>query len=86
MKLFPYEIQKAYVLYHEGKLKGEYPGDEAGWFVLDPTLTIKFSLNGSDFPILSNSIPSIIDLDEAQDLDRKKTMQKLLNTAFSILQ
>lgn len=78
LKLFPYEIQKAYVLYHEGKLKGEYPGDEAGWFVLDPTLTIKFSLNGSDFPILSNAIPSIIDLDEAQDLDRKKTMQKLL--------
>lgn len=78
LKLFPYEIQRAYVLYREGKLKGDYPGDESGWFVLDPALTIKFNLNGSDFPILSNSIPSIIDLDEAQDLDRKKTMQKLL--------
>lgn len=78
LKIFPEEFRKAYMLYKSGKLKGDYAGDEQGWYLLDPDLTIKFNLNGSDFPILSNAIPSIIDLDEAQDLDRKKTMQKLL--------
>ena len=33
LKLFPYEIQRAYVLYREGKLKGDYFGDESGWDV-----------------------------------------------------
>ena len=78
LKIFPQEIQKAYTYYSQNKLKGDYPGDSYGWYMLDPGLAIKFNLNGSDFPILCNAIPSIIDLDEAQDLDRKKTMQKLL--------
>ena len=78
LQMFPKEIQKAYVLFKQGKLPGDYPGDRKGWFALDPETTVKFSLNNSDFPPLVGVIPSIIDLDEAQDLDRKKTMQQLL--------
>lgn len=78
LQMFPKEIQKAYVLFKQGKLPGDYPGDKKGWFALDPETTVKFSLNNSDFPPLVGVIPSIIDLDEAQDLDRKKTMQQLL--------
>ena len=78
LKTFPKEIQKAYVMYKEGKLKGDYPGDKSGYFLLDPSVSIKFCLNNSEFPPLVCAIPSIIDLDQAQDLDRKKTMQQLL--------
>lgn len=76
--MFPKEIQKAYIQYKEGKLVGDYPGDKRGWVMLDPNTTIKFNLNNCDFPPLSGAIPSIIDLDQAQELDRKKTMQQLL--------
>ena len=78
LSMFPQEIRKAYVLYKEGKLPGDYPGDKSGWAVLDPSTTIKFSLSNSDIPPLAGAIPSIIDLDSAQELDRKKTMQQLL--------
>ena len=78
LSIFPKEIQKAYVLYKENKLVGDYPGDENGWYMLDPDLTVKFNLNGSDLPTLVSAIPSIIDLDQAQELDRKKMMQQLL--------
>lgn len=78
LQMFPKEIQKAYVLYKQGKLPGDYPGDPRGWFALDPETTVRFCLNNSEFPPLAGVIPSIIDLDQAQDLDRKKTMQQLL--------
>lgn len=78
LQMFPKEILKAYMLFKQGKLQGDYPGDPNGWYALDPETTVKFSLNNSDFPPLVGVIPSIIDLDQAQDLDRKKTMQQLL--------
>ena len=78
LSMFPKEIQKAYIQYKEGKLVGDYPGDKRGWAMLDPDTTIKFNLNNDDFPPLAGVIPSIIDLDSAQELDRKKTMQQLL--------
>lgn len=78
LKTFPQDIQRAYVLYKEGKLKGDYPGDLTCWVPLDPGVAFKLSLNNSDFPALVNVIPSIIDLDQAQELDRQKTMQQLL--------
>lgn len=54
-----------------------------GWYMLDPENTVKFSFpnggNGAaDLPLFINVIPSILDLDAAQDLDRRKQMQKLL--------
>ena len=39
---------------------------------------IKFNINGEDFPAFISVIPAIIDLDAAQELDRKKMAQKLL--------
>jgi hypothetical protein len=46
--------------------------------MLDPEMCVKFNLNGSDVPTFVNVIPAIIDLDQAQDLDRRKQMQRLL--------
>lgn len=75
LKLFPEEFQKGYVLYKQGKLiSTEYGDCEGGWYLLDPANTVKFNFNGSDVPLFVNSIPSILDLDAAQDLDRRKQM------------
>jgi hypothetical protein len=46
--------------------------------LLDPNKTFKFNLNKSDFPILINTIPAILDLESAQELERKKALQQLL--------
>lgn len=78
LKTFPKDLQQAYVLFKQGKLKGDYPGDRTYWYALDPGVTVKVSLNGGEFPPMVGVIPSLIDLDQAQDLDRKKTMQQLL--------
>ena len=79
LKLFPEEFSKGYVLYKQGKLQAESQNDrESGWYLLDVENTIKFNFNGSDVPVFVNSIPSLLDLDAAQDLDRRKQMQKLL--------
>ena len=56
---------------------------ESGWWLLDPDKTVKFSFNNGgfgagDIPLFINAIPAILDLDAAQDLDRRKQMQKLL--------
>ena len=78
LKLFPDEFSKGYMLYKQGKLPPEFMGDTSGWYLLDPKNTVKFTANGDDYPMFISVIPLILDLDEAQALDRKKTMQKLL--------
>ena len=78
LKLFPDEFRKGYVLYKEGKLKPDFAGDTAGWYLLDVDSVVKFNMNGEDFPIFISVIPAIIDLDAAQELDRKKMAQQLL--------
>ena len=78
LNLFPKEFKKGYILYKEGKLKADFMGDTAGWYLLEPENCIKFNLNGEDFPAFISVIPAIIDLDSAQDLDRKRMQQKLL--------
>ena len=78
LKLFPDEFSKGYVLYKQGKLPPEFMGDDSGWYLLDPKQTVKFTANGEDYPAFISVIPLIIDLDEAQALDKKKTMQRLL--------
>lgn len=84
LKMFPDEFSKGYVLYKQGKLVGNDQVDDFGrmnsgsWYILEPGSCVKFNLNGSDIPIFINSIPAIMDLDAAQELDRKKQMQKLL--------
>lgn len=78
LKLFPSEFQKGYIAYKEGKLLPDFPGDTSGWYLLDVEKTIKFNINGEDFPAFISVIPAIIELDNAQELDRKKMAQKLL--------
>ena len=79
LKLFPDEFAKGYMLYKQGKLVPDIPGDNSGsWYLLEPENTVKFNFNGSDVPIFVNVIPSLLDLDAAQDLDRRKQMQQLL--------
>ena len=79
IKMFPPEFAKGYSLYKQGKLVPEFSGDTNGWYLLDPKQTIRFTANANnEYPPFISVIPLIIDLDEAQDLDRKKTMQRLL--------
>lgn len=78
LNLFPEEFKKGYLLYKKGKLVPDFKGDTAGWYLLNVDSVIKFNLNGEDFPAFISVIPAIIDLDEAQDLDKKKLQQQLL--------
>ena len=78
LNLFPKEFKKGYELYKRNQLPPLFKGDKPGWYLLDPRCTIKFNLNDSDYPPFMAVIPYIIDLDAAQDLDRKKMAQKLL--------
>ena len=78
LNLFPEEFKKGYQAYRLGKLTPDFAGDTSGWYLLDVEKTIKFNINGDDYPFLIAVIPAIIDLDEAQELDRKKMAQKLL--------
>lgn len=93
LKMFPKEFQKGYLLYKQGKLTPEVSGDDmlrehnherpyntgfkCGWYPLEPSACIKFNLSHGDQPLFINAIPALIDLDDAQDLDRRKQMQQL---------
>lgn len=78
LKTFPKDFQKGYLAFQDGQLVPDYPGDTAGWYLLDPACAFKFNINDQDAPIMASVIPHIIDLDAAQDLDRKRMAQKLL--------
>lgn len=78
LKSFPKEFQKAYIAYKNGSLQKDFNGDEAGWFLLDPSKTVKFNLSGSDAPLFISVIPAILDLEEAKQLDKVKMQQQLL--------
>ena len=83
LKLFPADFAKGYMLYRQGKLN---PDGMAltntymnyGWYPLEPGSVVKFSITKDDSPLFVNACPAILDLDAAQDLDRRKQMQKLL--------
>lgn len=77
IKSFPKEFAKGYVAYKNGTLRTD-PGDNLPWLVLDTDYSCKFCLNNSEMPMLAAVIPAIIDLDEAQELDKKKMLQELL--------
>ena len=100
LKMFPKEFQKGYMLYKTGKLDPDYEhadraghpyGDgvgawrASGWYLLDPSSTIKFNVTSGDQPIFINAIPALLDLDAAQDLDRRKQMQQLLKIVIQQL-
>ena len=78
LKIFPAEFSKGYVLYKQGKLVPDFSGDTNGWYMLEPDNTVRFTANGEEYPAFISAIPLIIDLDEAQELDRKRALQRLL--------
>ena len=78
LKLFPAEFSKGYALYKQGKLVPDFNGDTNGWYLLEPGMAVRFTANGEEYPAFISVIPLLLDLDEAQDLDRKKVMQRLL--------
>lgn len=55
------------------------------WYTLEPGSAVKFCLNNGDQPLFINAIPAILDLDAAQDLDRRKQMQQLLKIVIQKL-
>lgn len=79
LKMFPEDIQKGYVLYKQGKLKPDTTTDTQGaWYALAKGSAIKFDFGNGDVPLFASAIPALLDLDAAQDLDRRKQMQKLV--------
>lgn len=78
LKLFPKDFQKGYLLYKDNKLPAEFQGDTSGWYLLDPEYSIMFNNCGEEIPLFISVIPYLIDLDVAQDLDRRKMAQKLV--------
>ena len=78
LKMFPKEFQKAYIAYQNGTLTKDFNGDDNGWFLLEPGNTVKFNLSSSDAPLFVSIVPALMDLEDAQDLDKKKMAQQLL--------
>jgi len=80
LKMFPAEFAKGYMLYKQGKLISDSAStcglnkNETGWYLLEPGSVIKFCFNNGDLPLFVNACPAILDLDAAQDLDRRKQM------------
>lgn len=78
IKMFPKEIQKGYVAYKKGTLPQDFAGDQKGWLPLEPGKAVKFNLSSTDRPLFSSVIPSLLDLEEAQEIDKKKMLQQIL--------
>jgi CRISPR/Cas system-associated endonuclease/helicase Cas3 len=58
-------------------LEREYQTEEASWCILDLENAFKFNFYDNDSPILANIIPSLLALDEVQDLEKEKLIQQL---------
>ena len=85
IKMFPDEFAKGYILFKQGKLNRDFHGDAAGWYMLEPENTVKFNIRENDMPTFVTAIPTLLDLDAAQDLDRRKQMQDLLKIVIQKL-
>lgn len=85
LKMFPKEIQKAYVAYKNGTLPKDFKSDETGWVLLDVSSTIKFNISGNDAPLFATVIPKLMDLEDAQGLDKKKMLQQILKIVIQKL-
>lgn len=82
LKMFPPEFEKGYHLYHQHKLPADSILSSYGsYYTLQPGFGVKFSLTdstgGDDLPLFINSLPAIMDLQMAQDIDRAKQLQQL---------
>lgn len=77
LKTFPKQFVKAYVDYKEGRIPLD-PKDKGAWFLVDPEIAVRFTMEGTEMPLVVASIPAILDLDEAQEVEKKKALQELL--------
>lgn len=77
LNTFPKEFKNAYAKYISGAIEID-KRDRGAWFLLDMSLSMKFSLTDDDIPFMVATIPPIIELEESQQLDRQKSMQELL--------
>ena len=78
LKMFPKEIQQAYVKYKHGTLPRDTDSDNDGWVLLDPKFAVKFNLHGNDLPMFCDVVPHLMDLEEAQAIDKQKMLQQIL--------
>jgi hypothetical protein len=78
LRMYPKEIQKAYLAYKQERLEPDFASDDKGWVLLDPEKTVKFNLGNSDFPMFASVIPHLMDLEAAQAIDNKKMEQQIL--------
>lgn len=78
LRMYPKEIQKAYMAYKQETLEKDFASDDLGWVLLDPDKTVKFNIGSSDFPIFASVIPHLMDLETAQAIDNKKMEQQIL--------
>jgi len=86
LKAFPQEFQKGYVKYKKGTLESDdSTSGMEGWIGLDPDKAVKFNLNNTDAPLFISVIPKLLDLEDAQDLDKKKMEQQLLRLVIQKL-
>lgn len=76
LKSFPKEFQQGYLKMKNGTLEKDKAGGY--WIMLDPEFAVKFQFPGSEMPLLVATIPSILQLDKAQDIYDKKSEQELL--------
>lgn len=78
LKMYPKEIQKAYMAYKKDSLEKDFASDDLGWVLLEPDKTVKFNMGSSDVPIFAAVIPHLMDLETAQAIDNKKMEQQIL--------
>lgn len=76
LKTMPKEFRKAYTDYKAGKI----PRDSDGgyWFLVSPEIAVRFVASGSEVPMFIAIAPKLLDLDEAQDAEKKKILQELV--------
>jgi hypothetical protein len=77
LSTFPKEFNDNYKRFKAGLIQTD-PIDRGAWFICDTNFAMKFSLTDNDVPYFAAVIPTILDLDEAKQLDLKKTTQELL--------
>jgi hypothetical protein len=74
LKLFAPEFATGYMLCKLAKLPAEEMSRTGSWYLLEPDSAIRVTAGNNDIPLFINAVPAILDLDAAQDLDRRKQM------------
>lgn len=74
---FPKEFLKAYSNYKNGIITIDRT-DGGAWFLLDLNLAMRFAFSDLEIPVFASVIPSLVSLEEAKEIDMKKSMQELM--------